>query len=64
MDKRLSAIAVGMTLLAGCQSPAQPTFNNSTRVSSSPALELDEPLGERAEPGELETDQRIAVQNR
>lgn len=59
MDRRLLYIALGMCSLLGCQSSATPLPTTSTPVSHND-LGLDEEIGERAEPGEADTDQLMA----
>jgi len=55
-------IALALIFLGGCQGAARPqTVATNVPVGEDSAFALDEKLGERAEPGEVETDQLIAA---
>ena len=60
MNRPLTSIAVGMCFLLGCTSPEKQSLANASPPVSSIDFGLDEALGERAEPGEADTHQRIA----
>lgn len=53
-------MALGMCFLLGCQSAVEQSFSNASISTSNNALDLDEEIGERAEPGEVDTNQLIA----
>jgi len=60
MDCRLTCIAVVMSFLLGCQSPVKQSFSSTSAPASDNDLDLDKEIGERAEPGEADTDRLIA----
>ncbi len=60
MDRRLIYIAIGMCFLLGCQSPVKRSLSSVSAPASDNDLDLDKELGERAEPGEADTDRLIA----
>lgn len=60
MDRRLTGIAIGMCFLLGCTSPVKQSLANASTPAFDNDLGLDEALGERAEPGETDTHQRMA----
>ena len=62
MNRESIYIAVALSLLGGCQSAARPPpVATNVPVVEDSVFTLDEKLGERAEPGEVETDQLIAA---
>jgi catalase len=60
MNRPLTSIAVGMCFLLGCTSPEKQSLANANPPASTIDFGLDEALGERAEPGEADTHQRMA----
>ena len=61
MDQRLIAVAVGLSLLVGCQSAAKsPPLASASALAVGEELDLDKDMGERAEPDEAATDRRMA----
>ncbi|MHB8474437.1 MAG: catalase family protein [Gammaproteobacteria bacterium] len=60
MDRRLIYIAIGMCFLLGCQSPVKRSLSDTSVPAADNDLGLDKELGERAEPGEVDTDRLIA----
>ncbi len=60
MDRRLTGIAIGMCFLLGCTSPVKPSLAEPSPLAPNIDLGLDTELGERAEPGEADTHQRMA----
>lgn len=60
MNRQLTYTALGMCFLLGCQNSVEQPFSDANISISVNSLELDEGIGERAEPGELETNQLIA----
>ncbi len=60
MNRPLTSIAVGMCFLLGCTSPEKQSLANASPPASNIDFGLDEALGERVEPGEADTHQRMA----
>lgn len=60
MDRRFSCIVIGLCFLLGCQSPVKRSFSDASVPAADNDLSLDKELGERAEPGEVDTDRLIA----
>jgi len=57
---RLICMAISMCFLLGCQSPVKRSPSSASALDSENDLGLDKELGERAEPGEADTDRLIA----
>ena len=60
MNRPLTSIAIGMCFLLGCTSPPKQSLANASPPVSNIDLGLDTELGERAEPDEADTHQRMA----
>ena len=57
---RFITVALGMSLLLGCQSPVKPSLADSAVAAVDNELDLDQELGERAQPDEARINQRMA----
>ncbi|MDO8705160.1 MAG: catalase family protein [Sulfuricaulis sp.] len=60
MDRRLIGMAIGMCFLLGCQSPVKRSLSSANAPASDNDIDIDQEIGERAEPGEADTDRFIA----
>ena len=60
LNRRVLCIMVGVGVLMGCQSPVKPSLSSAVASTVDTELDIDQELGERAEPGEAATDQLMA----
>lgn len=58
--ERFIAVALGVSLLLGCQTQVKPARADSTVAVVDEVLDLDQELGERAQPNEAHINQRMA----